>query len=257
MVYPDWPAPSGVVAFTTTRAGGCSRAQWSGLNLATHVDDNAEHVLENRRRLHQTQKLPGTPCWLKQVHGVEVACPDDLHEPGSITADAAITQSSSKVCVVLTADCLPVFFCDTAGATVAVAHAGWRGLAAGVLESTVAAFPVPAHNVIAAFGPSIGVGAYEVGPEVVAALGLDIDSDGDSNAGQSHDPDSAIECIRPSPRAGHAYINLAAIASTRLAALGVTVAQQASLCTSSDSTRWYSHRRDGNTGRMASMIYRN
>lgn len=257
MVQPDWPAPSNVVAFTTTRAGGCSQAQWSGLNLATHVDDNADHVLENRRRLHETQSLPGRPYWLNQVHGIDVACPDNLRGPGVVTADAAVTQSSSEICVVLTADCLPVFFCDTSGSTIAVAHAGWRGLAAGVLEATVAAFPVPAHNVIAAFGPAIGVGAYEVGPEVIAALNLEIYSDSVGNDGQSHDPFTAVEMIRPSPRTGHAYINLGAIASTRLATLGVTVAQSVSPCTFSDSARWYSHRRDGNTGRMASMIYRN
>ncbi len=263
VVSPDWSAPADVVAFTTTRAGGCSQAQWAGLNLAAHVDDSPDHVAQNRRRLQDAQALPSRPRWLQQVHGIDVAvlapvtggsvdAGVETDRNTSAQADAAMTCHRETVCAVMTADCLPVFLCDRNASTVAVAHAGWRGLAAGVVEATVASFPAPPQDIVAAFGPAIGVDAYEVGPEVLTALGLEVNANGGKIIGDS---DSQRPLCRPSRRRGHAYIDLCAIAASRLNGLGVNVASQSSPCTYADRARWYSHRRDGQTGRMASIIY--
>jgi len=242
-ITPSWSAPANICAWTSTRSGGVSESPWASMNLATHVDDNRQHVRENRNRLRRHWQLPAEPAWLQQVHGIDVVeIGRTRNSIAGLQADASFTRETGCVCTVLTADCLPVFFTDLAGTTVGVAHAGWRGLADGVLEATVAALGVEPHSVVVGFGPAIGFDAYEVGPEVIAALGIDAE-------------DRRI--CKPSARDGHAYISLAEIATARLRAIGVTVDNSGHPCTLSDQQRWFSHRRDGNTGRMASLIFMN
>ncbi len=161
-IIPDWPAPEHVRAYSTTREGGVGQGAWASLNLATHVQDDLKHVAENRRRLSETLAIPNEPYWLEQVHGTEVVRPE---LKTTQCADAAFTQQSDTPCVVMTADCLPVLFCDEQGTAVAAAHAGWRGLAAGVLEQTLKCFE-DSSMVMAWMGPAIGPKHFEVGDEV-------------------------------------------------------------------------------------------
>ena len=164
MLLPTWPAPAGVFSLMTTREGGVSCLPWDSFNLGDHVGDDAAHVAENRARLRLN--LPTEPVWLKQIHSASVV------DAGSdvLTADASVTRQAGRVCAVLTADCLPVLFCDRAGRVVAAAHAGWRGLAQGVLEATVAAMQVPPGEVLAWMGAAIGPRAFEVGDDVRLAF---------------------------------------------------------------------------------------
>ncbi len=231
----DWPAPAGVHAATSLREGGVSPAPWASLNLARHVGDDPDRVAENRRRLG----LPAEPIWLDQVHGTGVIRADAVAPGETPRADAAWTDRPGTICVVLTADCLPVLFCDRAGTRVAAAHAGWRGLAAGVLEATVSALGCPGHALLAWLGPAIGPEAYEVDAAVRAAF-LDTDS-------------GAATAFRP-VRPGHWRLDLYALARRRLERLGVTVSG-GDHCTFSEADRFYSYRRDGRTGRMASVIW--
>ena len=236
MIIPDWDAPAAVRALVTTRAGGVSAPPYDGFNLAAHVGDQAANVAENRRRLREL--LPAEPLWLTQVHGTEVLRAE-APEPGS-SADACVARRPGLVCAVLSADCLPVLFCDDAGRVVAAAHAGWRGLAAGVLERTVAAMEVAPEHVMAWFGPAIGQAAFEVGPEVRAAF-------------CAHDPHAAAAfAARPK---GKWLCDLNALARQRLAQAGVTRVCGGGLCTYADPGRFYSYRRDGVTGRMAALIW--
>jgi polyphenol oxidase len=242
-ISPDWPAPSNVRAVMTTRAGGVSQAPYAGFNLAVHVDDDPAAVAENRRLLRQW--LPAEPLWLNQVHGIDVACDAGARAPD---ADAGVAFNADEVRVVLTADCLPVLFCDEAGAVVAAAHAGWRGLAAGVLESTVSAMRTPPDRILAWLGAAIGPDAFEVGSEVR------------ENFVAQH-PLAAI-AFRPAlpgtldgaPRKWLA--DLYVLARLRLATIGVTRIYGGGLCTYSDAERFYSYRREMRTGRMASLIWR-
>ena len=164
MLLPTWPAPAGVFSLMTTREGGVSCPPWDSFNLGDHVGDDAAHVVENRARLRLN--LPTEPVWLKQIHSATVV------DAGSdvLPADASVTRQAGRVCAVLTADCLPVLFCDRAGRVVAAAHAGWRGLAQGVLEATVAAMQVPPGEVLAWMGAAIGPDAFEVGDDVRQAF---------------------------------------------------------------------------------------
>ena len=238
-----WPAPPNVHAFCTTRSGGVSAPPWHSLNLGARCGDAPERVQENRRRL--AAELPAPPCWLHQVHGDRVlrhpgaetaAQPKPQHEPEP-EADGLVAFEPGQVCAVLAADCLPVLFCDRAGRRVAAAHAGWRGLAAGVLENTVQALDAPPGELLAWLGPAIGPSVYEVGPEVVAAF------------------DGIEVAAHPGAKAGRWLLDLYAIARHRLAAAGVTAVYGGGLCTFSDPARFYSYRRDGVTGRMASLIW--
>jgi YfiH family protein len=165
-IVPDWPAPPGVRALQSTRTGGVSRGPYESLNLGDHVGDDPADVAANRARL--AAFLPGEPLWLKQVHGVAVA--DALADGPGAEADAAIARQGGRVCVVMTADCLPLLLCDRAGTVVAAVHAGWRGLAAGVVEAAVAAMGRPGSELLAWLGPAIGPEAFEVGEEVRAAF---------------------------------------------------------------------------------------
>jgi len=235
---PDWPAPRRVRAAFSLRAGGVSRAPYDALNLGAHVGDAPEAVAENRARLRAALALPAEPVWMEQVHGVRVADLDREARPGP--ADAAVTRTAGRVCAVLVADCLPVLLATRRGDAVAVAHAGWRGLAAGVLEATVAALAVPGAELLAWLGPAIGPARFEVGSEVRAAF-LDADAD-------------AAVAFRPNER-GRWLCDLQRIARQRLAALGVAAVSGGGACTFEDPRRFYSYRRDERTGRMAALVW--
>ncbi len=238
VIRPDWPAPENVRAFTTTRAGGVSIGPCASFNLGDHVGDDPRAVAENRARLRKEFKLPADPVWLTQVHGntaVEAAI-----VTAGVTADASFATQPGVVCAVLTADCLPVLLCDRAGTRAGIAHAGWRGLAAGVIESTVAALGEPRGELMAWLGPAIGPAAFEVGTEVRAAFTM-------------RDPGAA--CAFQAGRPGHWFADIYQLARRRLHALGVHAVYGGDLCTFTDSARFYSYRRDGACGRMASLIW--
>ena len=238
-ITPNWPAPPSVKAYTTTRYGGYSSAPFHGFNLADHVGDDPEAVAANRTLLLQTLNLPSEPLWLKQVHGIETIAAHS-HRTNCM-ADATYTTQREQVCVVLTADCLPVFFCDRAGTCVAVAHAGWRGLAGGILEATVQCFKVPAQDILVWLGPAIGPQAFEVGAEVrdtfIDFLPL------------------AIEAFQPGYDENHWLADLYQLARQRLVQQGVTEIYGGNCCTYTDAERFYSYRREKVTGRMANLIW--
>ncbi|EXF95295.1 laccase [Pseudomonas fluorescens HK44] len=234
-LIPDWPAPAGVKACVTTRAGGVSLAPFDSLNLGDHVDDNPEAVAENRRRL--TDHFSIQPAWLQQVHGIAVAHAD----PATVaTADASWTVTPGIACAAMTADCLPALFCDRAGTRVAAAHAGWRGLAAGVLEATVESLAVDPAEVLVWLGPAIGPKAFEVGPEVREAF-----------VRQLAETDQAFV---PSHNTGKFMADIYTLARLRLAACGVTAVYGGGFCTVTDP-RFFSYRRSPRTGRFASLVW--
>lgn len=236
LLFPDWPAPANVRAVQTTRSGGVSPAPWNGLNLGDHVGDDALRVAANRAELRRS--LPGEPVWLQQVHGTRVV--DAAMSAGRPEADAAWTRQADVVCAVMTADCLPVLFCDKAGSVVAAAHAGWRGLQAGVLEATLATMAVPPGEILAWLGPAIGAQAFEVGGEVRAAF-------------CSLDP-AAAACFRPHAT-GKWLADIYGLARLRLQAAGLFSISGGGMCTVSEPARFFSYRRDGVTGRMATLIW--
>jgi YfiH family protein len=234
---PDWAAPARVRAAMTTRQGGVSEGSFASFNLAQHVGDDPAAVAENRRRLSAALELPEEPRWLEQVHGTRVAV---LPSRSEGPADAAVAFERGPVCAVLVADCLPVFLASRSGDRVGIAHAGWRGLAAGVVEATVAALGGDPADLVAWLGPSIGRDAFEVGSEVRDAF--DARDDGASAA------------IRPG-RGGRWLADLPALARRRLAAAGILAVTGGGHCTHSDAARFYSYRRDGATGRMAALAW--
>ncbi|WP_283189149.1 peptidoglycan editing factor PgeF [Pseudomonas sp. PMCC200344] len=234
-LIPDWPAPAGVKACVTTRAGGVSLAPFDSLNLGDHVDDSPEAVVENRRRL--TDHFSIQPAWLKQVHGIAVAHADPSL---TATADASWTSTPGIACTAMTADCLPALFCDRAGTRVAAAHAGWRGLAAGVLEATLDTLAVPPEEVLVWLGPAIGPQAFEVGPEVRETFVEQL-------------PEAAT-AFEPSANAGKFMADIYELARLRLAAHGVTAVYGGGFCTVTDP-RFFSYRRSPRTGRFASLVW--
>lgn len=238
LLIPDWPAPSRVRAVMTTRAGGVSTGPYASLNLGEHVGDDPGHVLENRRRLVHGAALPSEPRWLKQVHGIGVV--DAAKAANGAEADASVATQRGIVCAVMTADCLPVLLCDEAGSVIAAAHAGWRGLVAGVLEQTVRALPVPPKTLMAWLGPAIGPDAFEVGPEVRDAF---VQKDG-----------ASASAFRSLP-GGKFAADLFALARQRLSAIGVKRVYGGGVCTVSDASRFFSHRRDRVSGRMAALVW--
>lgn len=234
----DWPAPATVRTLITTRAGGVSQGPWAGLNLGDHVGDDPVHVSANRARLRS--HLPAEPVWLQQVHGTQVL---DLarHTGGTPPeADASVAHAPGLVSVVMTADCLPVLLCDRAGTVVAAAHAGWRGLCNGVIEATVAAMQVAPGEVLAWLGPAIGPDAFEVGAEVRAAF-----LERDTSAASAFTPIGDDKYLA----------DIYALARQRLGRLGVDAVYGGDFCTVIDRERFYSYRRDGTSGRMASLIW--
>lgn len=235
-ITPDWPAPPGVHAASSLRAGGVSLAAYASLNLGAHVGDEPAHVAENRRRLAAALALPAEPVWLSQVHGIRVVRAD---APDSLTADAAYTQAAGVVCAVMTADCLPVLLCSRDGGTVAAAHAGWKGLLGGVVEATIAA--VGSRDLMAWLGPAIGPQAFEVGDEVRAAF---LAQDAGFATG-----------FRPLG-AGRWLADLYQLARVVLDRLDITDIHGGGWCTHGHPGDFFSYRRDRETGRMATLIWR-
>ena len=238
----EWRAPAGVRAAFTTRLGGVSGAPWDSFNVASHVGDAPAAVARNREHLRALLNLPTEPSWLNQVHGVAVSDLDEGAVGGVPTmADAAVARAAGRVCVVMVADCLPVLFASRDGRVVAAAHAGWRGLVAGVLERTVAAMGVAGGEIAAWLGPAISREHFEVGEEVRAEF---IAADR-----------GAAACFTANER-GRWQADLIALARRRLAHLGVTDIAGGEWCTHADRARFFSHRRDGQGGRMAALIWK-
>ncbi len=237
-ITPRWNAPMNVKAYTSTRHGGVSVPPFDSFNLASHVGDDPVAVAANRALLKQNLALPSEPCWLQQVHGTQVLSADS--ENLEACADASFTTERGQVCVVMTADCLPVFFCDREGTKVAVAHAGWRGLAAGVLENTLEALALPPAEVLVWLAPAISVKAFEVGEDVRAAFVAQ-----DDNASQAFIFKDET----------HWLANLYLLARQRLALCGVLDVSGGEHCTFSEPDLFYSYRREAITGRMAHLIW--
>ena len=235
-LQPDWLAPANVRALVTTRQGGASLPPYDSLNLGDHVGDDPAAVAGNRKILRAL--LPAEPKWLKQVHGTVVATADQLNEAQE--ADASVAFKAGVVSAVLTADCLPVLFCNRQGTSVAAAHAGWRGLASGVLEETVKAMRCDPADILAWLGPAIGPQAFEVGPEVRETFMADL-------------PQTEAAFTPGQP--GKWLADIYQLARLRLARAGVSQVHGGGLCTYTDAERFYSFRRDKTTGRMASLIW--
>ena len=237
--WAQWACPENIKACTTLRHGGVSEGVYRSLNVAAHVGDVPEAVAENRARLKNLLHLPGEPVWMTQVHGTLVI--DATTANTEDEADGAIADMPGIVCAVMTADCLPLFLCDQDGTRVGVLHVGWRGLAAGIVEQGVKSMDVAPAQLLAWLGPAIGPGQFEIGDDVHEQLG-----------GTS---DERAHAFKPSGRPGHWLADLPKLASLRLQALGVNSISQSSACTKSDADNFYSHRRDGVCGRMASLIW--
>ena len=235
---PDWPAPEQVRVASSLRGGGVSTGPYASLNLASHVGDRREAVAANRLLLREAARLPAEPLWLEQVHGTEVTVHGGESVP--VRADAAVCRSPGRVCAVMTADCLPVVLADREGRCIGVAHAGWRGLCGGVIEATVAALGVRPSGLLAWLGPAIGPEAFEVGAEVREAFVR-------SAAGDA-------AAFRPSERDRY-LADLYALARLRLARAGVAAVYGGGWCTYRESDRFFSFRRDGVTGRMATLAW--
>lgn len=239
LIEPDWPVPSGIRAAFTLRTGGVSAPPFDSFNCAAHVGDAPAAVARNRALLRERLGLAREPAWLEQVHGCTAGALEDGVASGP--ADAAVTREPDHICVVQVADCLPVLLAARDGSVVGAAHAGWRGLAAGVLESAVHALGVTPAEVLAWLGPAIGPRHFEVGPEVRAAF-LEADP-------------AAAAAFAPNPR-GRWQCDLYTLARQRLAILGVARVYGGGWCTYADAARFFSYRRDGRCGRMAALIWR-
>jgi hypothetical protein len=237
-IEPDWPVAGHVRVLSTLRAGGVSEGPYASLNLAAHVGDRAAAVAANRLLLREAAHLPAEPLWLEQVHGIGVVRHAGM--PAAAPADASVAFAPGRVCAVMTADCLPVVFADRAGTRVGVSHAGWRGLAGGVLQATVAALGVPPADLHAWLGPAIGPGAFEVGPEVRAAYLAGVPgSEG---------------CFRRNERERY-LADLYGLAELVLRQAGVAAVHGGGWCTHEEPDRFFSFRRDGTTGRMATLAW--
>ena len=235
-IFPDWPAPKNIKAATTTRTGGYSQSPFDSFNLASHVEDDTNAVAKNRKSLMEELGLPSEPVWLEQVHSaVAIDASNKNHK-----ADASVTAQAGTVCAAMTADCLPVLFCNKQGTQVAAAHAGWRGLADGILESTIDMINSQPDELMAWMGPAIGPEIFEVGDEV---------------------RDAFINYLPQAEQAfkqtisGHWLADIYLLARQRLEQKGVTHLYGGSFCTYTEKERFYSYRRDGKTGRMASLIW--
>ena len=242
-IIPDWPAPGNVKALFTTRNGGVSRGAngaYASLNFGAHVNDNMADVECNRALLRR--HLPGEPKWLKQVHGT---LPIWIDQTTTVTpeGDAVLSRKQGAVCAVMVADCLPVFLCDAAGTTVGIVHAGWRGLAGGIIEQTIAAMAVDHNNLMAWLGPAIGPDYFEVGADVYEAFVQQ-----DAQAAQAFTP-------KNSNHEEKWLADIFLLARQRLTSFGITEIYGGGICTFSDPARFFSYRRDGETGRMAALIW--
>ena len=241
LLAPAWRAHRRVGAAQSLRGGGVSVAPYDSLNLGDHVGDDAASVAGNRARLRAALALPAEPSWLRQVHGAQVhRALTDTPPPLPPEADAAVARQPGTVLAILVADCLPVLLADRHGEVIGAAHAGWRGLAAGVLEATVAAMAAPPASLTAWLGPAISQSHFEVGDEVRAAF-------------IAHDPAHATAFVR-NARARW-QCDLPALARARLQALGIGAIADCGVCTFAEAERCYSYRRDGRTGRMAALLW--
>ena len=234
----EWPAPPGIVAGTTTRSGGVSAGVYASMNLGAHVGDDPQRVAENRRRFVAGCGIGAAPDWLNQVHGTAVRIAGD---PAPVEADAAIAREPGTTVAVLTADCLPILLCAEGGDEIAAIHAGWRGLAAGAIGAAVSRMTTSPQQLLAWIGPAISQPAFEVGGEVRAAF---VETDPGAEA-----------CFRENQR-GRWQADLYALAGRRLGAMGVRAVHGGGFCTFADSERFFSFRRDGRCGRMATFIHR-
>jgi polyphenol oxidase len=234
-IIPNWPAPKSVHALQTNRHGGASLTPYNSLNLGSHVGDNPIHVAHNRQYL--SQFLPSEPVWLNQIHGINVV--DAAQTDGVPDADASFTTRKNVVCITMTADCLPILVCDTAGTLVASIHAGWRSLCDGVIETTIAKLPAKPANLMAWLGPAISPNAFEVGGEVRAQF-------------MAKDAQAELAFKKH----GDKYLaDIYQIATQRLNNLGVTQIYGGGRCTFTEKDNFFSFRRDGATGRMATLIW--
>jgi YfiH family protein len=236
-IKPDWPAAKNIHAAVTLRSGGLSKGVFSSLNPALHVNDKPENVLANRKTISDMLNLPGAPVWLEQVHGSRVIKADQSTQLQQ--ADASYSEQAGVVCAVMTADCLPVLLATSEGDKIAAIHAGWRGLLAGVIRQTVNA--LDATNIIAWLGPAIGPDCFEVGSEVKTAF-----------VKQSANYAAGFKQISQNKYLADIY----QLATIELATMGVTQVYGGGFCTVTDKERFYSYRRDGETGRMATLIWR-
>ena len=241
-IYPDWPAPDNVKAVMTTRHGGVSQAPFGTMNLGIHVDDALQDVSQNRALLKQTLKLPNEPLWLNQVHGTQIA--DHASNECGDDADAVISHQSGEVCSIMTADCLPVLFCSTSGDVIAGAHAGWRGLQAGILEKCVSGMGCNPEQVLVWLGAAIGSDAFEVGEEVREAF-------------MSVYAESVSAFMLKDEQRGKWLADIYLLAKVHLGQAGIKPGNiyGGEFCTYSDEARFYSYRREARTGRMAALIW--
>ena len=247
-IIPDWPAPENIRTLQTTRNGGVSVAPYDTLNLADHVGDAPMAVERNRKLFNKL--LPTEPVWLKQVHGVAVA--DAAQAACWPEADACVSSHPGAVCVIMTADCLPVLLCNDSGTVVGAAHAGWRGLCDGVIEKTVQAMKVNPESLMAWLGPAISAQAFEVGDEVRAAF---IAAQPQAASAFVPSPTRA-ESGALAPGEGRKWLaDIYQLARLRLHALGITRTYGGGLCTYTDHANFFSYRRDGVTGRMGTFIW--
>lgn len=235
-IIPDWPAPANVRARVTTRRGGVSVGPYASMNLASHVGDDPAAVAANRALLRR--ELPAEPCWLEQVHGIDVVAGESVR--GTPRADGSVARTPGVVLAVMTADCLPLLLADRAGAVVGIAHAGWRGLVGGVIEATIAAMQVAPEEIVAWLGPAIGPASFEVGGEVRdAAIAAQAEA---AQAFVAHGP-------------GKWLADIYRLARLRLARAGVADVHGAGFCTLRDAGSFFSYRRERQTGRMAALIW--
>ena len=238
-IIPDWPVPAHVRAICTTRSGGISQGPYKSMNPADHVNDLDQDVAENRLLLQQSLALDSSPCWLEQVHSTKIV---DLDQKNcNFKADGSTTKQVGTRCVVMTADCLPVLLTDSKGQRVAAIHAGWRGLADGILEAGVQQFNGKL-NILAWLGPAIGPEKFEVGEDVIDMLAAGVKT--------------KTGWFKPSPNNGKWLVDLYAQARFRLQQAGVNDVYGGGFCTFSDEKRFFSYRRQGDCGRMATLIWR-
>ncbi|WP_323847388.1 peptidoglycan editing factor PgeF [Microbulbifer magnicolonia] len=245
-LFPTWPAPANVRAATSLRVGGHSSGAYESFNLGAHVGDEEQAVAANRSQLLQELQLPAKPQWLEQIHSDRII---EAQADGLVrTADASFARAPGAVCAVLTADCLPVLFCDRAGTRVAAAHAGWRGLAGGILRSSVEALDCDPAELLVWLGPAIGPRAFETGVDV-----LEVFFEHALNAGHT---EAIAQCFRPhTEKPLHFLADIYALARAELRELGVSAIHGGDRCTVSEPESFFSYRRDRTTGRMASLIW--
>lgn len=247
LIIPDWPAPKRVKAVSTTRNGGVSLAPYNGLNLGLHVGDDTERVQQNRSLLQHELSLVQAPAWLNQIHSSKVI---DLKQPltGLIDADGSYSREPGLACVIMTADCLPVLLCDKDGTQVAAVHAGWRGLAGGIIEAALDKFSVPANEIMAWLGPAIGPTAFEVGGEVRQQF-MAVDP----QAALAFTPQAKV--VDGQSGSDKWLANIYLLATQRLQKYGITQVYGGDHCTVNEPELFYSYRREPTTGRQASLIW--